>query len=293
MTVIPDAPNFANCMSTEARVGRVTFPANDPYLPGALAQCGDYCHGEMQVYQAMLRQGMTVLDVGANIGLMSLLFSSEVGPSGTVHAFEPSGFTYGLLRHNLAMNAAENVVAHRMAVSDEVGQTDFVDPDASAIESLNFGTLSLDLKIRSEFGRTIRTEITTIDALDLDVCDFIKVDVEGYEAAVVRGGASTIRNHLPFLSIETGDPDHDLSWLSALRGLGYRVFVFSFFVFTWPNFKKASIEGFPSVVCVNAIGVPPGQDHKSLFGGIPRREVRDEADLLALCRRFSRDDYSD
>ena len=54
---------------------------------------------------------------------MSLLFSKLVGEGGKVHAFEPSVFTNGLLAHNVALNGCGNIVLHRKAVSDSIGET--------------------------------------------------------------------------------------------------------------------------------------------------------------------------
>ncbi|WP_193186574.1 FkbM family methyltransferase [Nisaea sediminum] len=279
---------FSNCMCTDTRVGRVAFPVVDPYLLKALAECGDYCHGEMMVQERLVRPGSVVLDVGANIGLMSLHLSRLVGEAGTVHAFEPSPFAFGLLRHNLEANGVRNVLPRRAAVSEHSGRTEFADPDPEKISRFNFGVLSLDSRISGSGGRNVETEVVTVDSLDLEYCAFIKVDVEGFEAAVVRGAARTIERCLPVLSLEIGDPQHDGTWLPFLRGLGYRIFGVSTFIFTAPNFKGRAIEGFPMVVCVNAFALPPGMSHMELLDGIPREEFPGEAELQAFNSRYRR-----
>ncbi len=273
-------------MCTDTRVGRVAFPANDRYLHEALAECGDYCLEEMQTYSAIVPSGATVLDIGANIGLMSLLFSKLVGEAGKVHAFEPSVFTNGLLAYNVSLNGCRNVVRHRKAVSDSIGETDFVDPEASLIDVLNFGSISLDTRVRKNYGRMVPTPVVTIDSLGLDRCDFIKIDVEGYEAAVVRGGEKTIGKYLPFISLETGNPADDLTWLPCLLDLGYRVFVSMFHLFSASNFKNRDISHLDSVVCPNAIAVPPGYDHKQVLGNLYRAEVDSLERLQAICGRM-------
>jgi len=280
---------FSNCMCTETRVGRVAFPVADPYLMSALAECGDYCHGEMMVQERLVRAGAVVLDVGANIGLMSLHLSRLVGEEGRVLAFEPSPFAFGLLQHNLAVNEVGNVEPRRAAVSDRIGKVDFADPDPERIGKLNFGVLSLGTRVTEAGGRNVETDVMTIDSLDLPRCDFIKVDVEGFEATVVRGAAQTIERCRPVLSLEVGNPEDDISWVPVLRGLGYRVFVVSTYIISSPNFKKRAIDDFPMVVCANAFALPPGADHMKLLDRIPRREVTSEADLEAINARFIRD----
>ena len=282
----PEA-SFDNCICTETRVGRVAFPVTDTYLYDALAECGDYCPGEMQVYRSIIKPSMTVLDVGANIGLMSLHFSELVGPGGTVHAFEPSVFANGLLRHNCALNRRENITIHRSAVSDSMGRTTFASPDPAQIERFNFGTMSLGSHFVGPNGRDFPTDMITIDSLELDGCDFIKVDVEGFEAAVVQGALETIDRFHPHLSLEIGNPAADTSWVTSLRNRGYRIFAFTAYIIASPNFKKRPIEDMPAVVCASAIAVPPGSDQMALFGATPRREIPTEAHLALINAAFS------
>ena len=282
------APRFDRCMCTDTRVGRVAFPVTDIYLYDALTECGDYCYGEMKTYRSFLKPGMTIVDVGANIGLMSLLFSEIAGDEGRVIAFEPSGFANGLLRHNLEINECSNVTTYRKAVSDRVGETTFADPDTAKIGQLNFGSISLQSWIKEGLGQNVPTEMTTIDALDLTACDFIKIDVEGAEAAVIRGARNTLAKHRPFLSIETDNPDSDLSWMSDLLDLDYRVFLASFLLHSWPNFKEAPVAHLPRAVCVNAIVVPDRFDPDIVLSRLPCRELLSEEELRQACAQYTR-----
>ncbi|UUX51316.1 FkbM family methyltransferase [Nisaea acidiphila] len=269
------------------RVGRVAFPVTDIYLREALLRCGDYCYGEMMTYRSIVERGMSVLDIGANIGLMSLLFSSLVGSTGSVFAFEPSVFAAGLLRHNLAANGCGNVDVRRVAMSSQPGEVSFLNPDVANIPHLNFGALSFASGEEPIPGSLVPTPVTTIDGLDLAHCDFIKIDVEGFEASVFEGGWRTIRKFLPFLSVEAGDADTDLSWSTELLGLGYRISVLSFRIYSSPNFKRAPIDDLSRVVCANAIALPPGRDPDRYFGKAPRVDIFSEDELRARCRKFS------
>lgn len=285
MTSETDA-RFTNCICTDFRYGRIVFPARDQYLYHALAECGDYGYGETVVFRNLLKSGDHVVDVGANIGAMSLFFSDVVGGEGMVRAFEASPFAFGLLRHNVELNGRTNVICRRAIVSDESGAGSFIDPDVARINRVDFGSLSVAVNPKRVPGVFVETEKTRIDDLGLERCDLIKVDVEGHEASVMAGALSVVERFRPFLSIETGDEKDDLSWITPICALGYRVFCIATKVFTWPNYKQRDISDFPGDISLNAVCVPPHRSQMELLGDIPRREVRNVAELAAECGRF-------
>src|SRR6266511_1867895 len=86
------------------------------YPKGQIAEVlwlSDFELTERNFVTAYLRPGMQVLNVGANVGLYSILASALVGEEGRVHAFEPSEATYGLLLQNIALNRCRNINAVR------------------------------------------------------------------------------------------------------------------------------------------------------------------------------------
>ncbi|MBO6559497.1 MAG: FkbM family methyltransferase [Nisaea sp.] len=277
---------FTNCICTDFRYGRIVFPARDRYLYHALAECGDYGFGETVVFQPLLKPGDHVVDVGANIGAMSLFFSDVVGVEGTVRAFEASPFAFGLLRHNIELNGRANVICRRAIVSDVSGSGSFIDPDVARIDTVDFGSLSVAVHPGRIPGEFVETEKVRIDDLGIERCDLIKVDVEGHEASVMAGALSVVERFRPFLSIEAGDERDDLSWIAPLIALGYRVFCIATKVFTWPNYKHRDISDLSRDISLNAICIPSHRSHMELLGDIPRREVRSVTDLAAECGRF-------
>ena len=76
----------------------------------------------IETAKAYLRPGSTVLDLGANFGQMSVLFSRFVGAGGEVYSFEADPFVYELLKKTLAANNCQNVTTHRGAVYDRPNQ---------------------------------------------------------------------------------------------------------------------------------------------------------------------------
>jgi FkbM family methyltransferase len=123
-----------------------------------------------------------VLDVGANIGVMTRIFAARAGH---VHAFEPAPRAQPLLARNTADLA--NVTIHQTALSNTTG-TAFFEERAE-----------LDVSSLADAG--IEVPVETIDSLGL-VPALIKIDVEGYEHLVLEGAHNTIRDHAPVIMFE-------------------------------------------------------------------------------------------
>ncbi|APG04437.1 hypothetical protein BJI69_11360 [Luteibacter rhizovicinus DSM 16549] len=138
----------------------------------------------------------TVLDIGANIGCTALAFSSMAA---TVHAFEPSPTTYELLRLNTAV--APNVIPHNYGLGAKNGSFELT----FAPNNRSGGYISD--KLKASVGHTVeRIALRKLDrmvrSLKLRAVDFIKIDVEGFEGSVIKGGARTIRRFKPVVALE-------------------------------------------------------------------------------------------
>jgi FkbM family methyltransferase len=151
-----------------------------------------------ELLAAMSLRGGVCLDVGANIGVHSLLMSELVGPAGRVYAFEPERRNFALLEANLKLNHVTNVTAAATALGDSVGMCRL------AVSPNNFG----DHRVASSTeGRGGDVPITTVDAAMATVPDgavrFVKVDVQGYEHHILRGMRATLeRNPDLILALE-------------------------------------------------------------------------------------------
>jgi FkbM family methyltransferase len=137
---------------------------------------------------------MTVMDVGANWGLYSLLISRAVGPSGKVYAFEPVPEIFARLKEHIALNNATNVIPVPIALSDEKG---------TAKMSVKEGESSLFRRVSDEF---VEVQVERLDDFvereKIERVDAIKIDVEGAELKVIRGADKTIRRDKPILMVE-------------------------------------------------------------------------------------------
>ena len=159
----------------------------DPVVSGAL-HFGVYEKAETHFFQSACRDGMTFLDVGANLGYYTALAARAVGPNGRVLAVEPDPDSFGYLEQTIAANAVGNVEAFPVAASD-----------APAILPLYISTDNRgDNRLYSSDGERPQVEVKArpLDALlrdnKIDTVDLIKIDVQGYEPKVIAGLRETI-----------------------------------------------------------------------------------------------------
>jgi FkbM family methyltransferase len=143
-----------------------------------------------ELLAAMSLRGGVCLDIGANIGVHSLLMSELVGPTGRVYAFEPERRNFALLEANLKLNGVTNVTAAATALGDSVGMCRL------AVSPNNFG----DHRVASRTeGHGDDVPITTVDVAMATVPDgavrFVKVDVQGYEHHILRGMRATLERN--------------------------------------------------------------------------------------------------
>jgi FkbM family methyltransferase len=155
---------------------------------------------------AILKPGNVAYDVGGNYGIHSLLMARLVGPSGTVCTFEPHPTIFEACAENVRLNRFENVKLLNLAVSDAPGTIPF-----SVGDHAGAGHVIPDQSEVAAF--TVRRD--TIDRLVADGTipppTFVKVDVEGHEAAALKGAAATVAQHRPVLAIDLHHPQADRS----------------------------------------------------------------------------------
>jgi FkbM family methyltransferase len=176
-----------------------------------------------------VRPDWVCLDIGANCGYYSMLIAQASGGTAEVHAFEPLTDVYALLEAHRTMNGFDRIHPHKMAVSDVVGEMECVLPPD---QNTGLGRMRAEDEIVT--GNTEIVPTTTIDAFvsqqNLKRLDFIKVDVEGAESLVLKGGEDTIRRFRPTMMVEVNPGVlNNYGWtaeglLQQIRELGYDIF---------------------------------------------------------------------
>ena len=131
----------------------------------------------------VLREGDTFVDVGANIGHLSLCASEIVGDKGAVYAFEPHPKIFKYLQNNIRFNSAHNVCSVNYGLGDQEKTLSLTDAHS---DDQNF----IDPENKSD----VRVEVKRLDdMLKVDAIDLLKVDTEGYEKFVFNGAFETLK----------------------------------------------------------------------------------------------------
>ena len=172
-------------------------PSKDTGVELSLFQTGTYEKGTLYFIASCLNRGDCFVDVGANIGLMSIFASQCVGNSGKILAFEAHPETHELLQENIALNHIENIDTFNFALGNEPGK-------ATIYDNWNVNRGGASLVIHSENSTGFEVDMKTLD--EVIQTDFqpkmIKIDVEGFEFQVLKGATNTIKNCKPILIIE-------------------------------------------------------------------------------------------
>ena len=153
------------------------------------------------VLQIWLQPGMTVYDVGANVGFITVIAASLVGDRGSVCGFEPLPMLADQAMHNASLNQFRQVSIHRVALSDKNGEAVF-----QVSKNLTMGKLVDRESHEPDAANELvvgKRKLDTLVATDgLPDPDLVKIDVEGAEAAVLDGAAEVLQRARPALLIE-------------------------------------------------------------------------------------------
>lgn len=154
---------------------------------------GNFETAEISFVRNSLKPGDIFLDVGANVGIYTLIASRLVGAAGHVYAFEPSRREANLLRHNIALARLENVTVIEAALSDRSGTARLAIADDGGLNSFA-DTHRADRRIESwQEVETIRLD-DFVRNYAVEKVDFIKMDVEGAEKLVLEGADQLLRS---------------------------------------------------------------------------------------------------
>ena len=165
----------------------VVLNPTDPVVSGAL-HFGVYEKAETRFFQSACRDGMTFLDVGANLGYYTALAARAVGPNGRVLAVEPDPDSFGYLEQTIAANAVGNVEAFPVAASDAPATL----PLYISTDNRGDNRLYASGEDRPQVEVTARPLDALLRENKIDTVDLIKIDVQGYEPKVIAGLRETI-----------------------------------------------------------------------------------------------------
>jgi FkbM family methyltransferase len=182
----------------------ISVNPNDQYIGRDLINNGSWEPHIRNILKSVCTNGMTVIDIGANIGTHTILMSKLVGKEGRVYAFEPTKNHIEILFHNLMINNCFNTTVYPYGCGDknEIMYADKRFLNTKISENFGAITLKTDSSIDDE-----EIEIKSVDSFNFSKIDVIKIDAEGMENKVINGMKETIFKYKPTIIVEIHNPD--------------------------------------------------------------------------------------
>jgi len=209
--------NFGRNQLKRCKYGWMLF--SGAYIGKCFELYGQYSEEEVRVFRIFMKPGDTVLDIGANIGDLTVPMSLCVGEAGRVYAVESHSDTYHMLCANLALNNLTNTKAINAFIADS-DQVDTGGPWGK------YGYVS----------KNWQPPFLSIDSLNLESCSFIKVDVDGKELEVLRSASATIARTRPVIYFENDAQDKSAALFEHLMTSGYTLYWHRAPIFEEDNF---------------------------------------------------------
>jgi FkbM family methyltransferase len=186
---------------------RLAVDLTDRQTAATLLRTGTYEPAEIALFSEVVTPGMTVVDIGANIGIYTLIAARSVGATGNVFAFEPGPRSAALLRRSVAANGLTNVVVEELAVARATGNAElFLVENHPGLSSLNAANARGS-------AQSVPVKTVSLDAYFADIeVDVIKIDVQGAETEIVLGASRMLERDRPVVFAEV--------WLAGLENVG-------------------------------------------------------------------------
>jgi FkbM family methyltransferase len=205
----------------ETRYGKLKIIDTDNIISSSLRRYGEWAQHEINLLENFIQPGSVVVDAGAFIGTHARAFSSIVGPSGKVMAFEPRPATAAVLLENAKLAPTNNIDIRACALGVAEGRVTVAVLPLD--ENGNFGALTLDAVRNEEVAREAIT-ITPLDAYQLDRLHFLKIDVEGMELAVLNGALETIQRCRPVVFAECNSLEASVPIIKWCEEKSYQIY---------------------------------------------------------------------
>lgn len=207
--------------------GRILYLAGEQYEP------------ELVHLDKLLKTGHTMIDVGANIGVYTIVGSTLVGEHGRVISIEPATQAYADLIENVQLNGFQNIIPLNLAIADFDGEAKLRVCADTSRNALGSDAADSDYE---------KVKVARLDQLVQDhqvsQVDLIKLDIEGAEELALRGAMDLLHRFRPILIMEANNSlqhSHKVSVggvLNILTELGYSFFVVS-------NNELVNLESMP------------------------------------------------
>ena len=237
---------------TNFKYGKIIVLEHDYYITKSLLYAGQYCDEEVEIFVEILKPGDTVIEVGSNVGALTIPIAKTVGKTGVIYAIEPQKYVYNILTANMHINNLSQVNTKNIAIGDEEKIVRL--PILNYDKQLNFGGVSIK---ESNLGDEIVQCVLDTTFKSLPNLKLIKIDVEGMELSVLNGCKELIQEHKPFIYCENDRLENSNQLIKILMDLGYDVYEHISHVFNKKNIKGLTHNFFDKdYICKNVLAVP-------------------------------------
>ncbi len=198
------------------------------YATGVLISEGDWFEKEMEFWRNSIKPGMTVIDVGANVGVYTFSAARRVGSRGRVLAVEPFSSCVRCLQESCKIGKFDWVKVCAGAASDREGKARLSLFRASELNKIVVGESAEKMQPGTFEDVTCFTLDSLIERENLSTVDFLKIDAEGHELSVLTGSDKILSEFSPAILYENTDVGQrsNLAAADYLRGRGYRLFIY-------------------------------------------------------------------
>jgi FkbM family methyltransferase len=229
------------------RYGVIHDTRADDVPARSLSQYGEWVEQELDLVGALLDEGDTALQYGAEYGAHTLYLSKLVGASGQVYVVEPSRMAHIALCTTLGLNNVRNVYPHHVALGDRQAQVRVPTPSGQPEEYAN---------------------MIPLDALQLPALHMLKVNMSGTLMQLLAGAGETVRKYKPAIYFRLSTMELAADEVAALKAQGYRCWSHLPYLYNTTNFAENKRNIFPGWSYQNVIAVH--QDSPVNFERLPK-----------------------
>jgi tetratricopeptide (TPR) repeat protein len=234
----PLPPNNNLTAAAHTSLGTIQYLPSQDCVGPSLRFYGEHLQLQLNLLSRMVRPGSHVIEVGGGIGFHTLFLGKALGPSGHLVVYETRSVLQAILRQNLATNDVAAVTFMKKAV----------------------GIMGSDGDQEWRDGRDAKTRLVpqceTIDELQLDRLDWLKITEHEAPTAVVGGGLKTLWRLRPCLFVAVHDVDELLKLAGIVRECSYRTWRMDASLFNPDNFNRRENDIFEGRHAVALVAIP-------------------------------------